>query len=101
LFEKEVSGILSKNQHELKKTSVSDDKAQETGYNTIIGKFLNKYIKSYKLTDKSGGNVTNEEPKTLKTLFKKTVAKPSLYYLPLSEEEVKEKLKILKLNCNK
>jgi hypothetical protein len=32
--------------------------------------------------------VTDEEPKTLDSLFKKTISQPPIYYLPLSEEEV-------------
>ncbi len=37
----------------------------------------------------SGNNVVKETEKTLDTLFRKTNTLPNIYYLPLSEEEVK------------
>jgi hypothetical protein len=39
---------------------------------------------------------TQEEPvKTLDSLFRKTETKPHIYYLPLSEQEVQEKIKLI------
>jgi len=61
-----------------------------------------KVIKDEKFNknEENNTNTNIEQPKTLEDLFKKTVTKPHLYYLPLSDEQVQEKLKLRKSNVN-
>jgi hypothetical protein len=59
-------------------------KKEEINMNLIKAKFSEEAVKENK-------NSLVEQVKTLESLFKKTITKPHIYYLPLTEQEVIDK----------
>jgi len=62
---------------------------------------IERNFSPYAEKEKFSNEIIPEEPiKTLDNLFKKTLTKPHIYYLPLSDEEVQEKKNKLNLKKN-
>lgn len=66
---------------------------------------IQKLVKEPKISENGNGKkaiVSDEPSNALDNLFRKTKTKPTIYFLPLSEEEVEQKRKkIRSLNNNK
>ena len=55
----------------------------------------NVYFYTIKLWDKKSADKSPQQPsKSLEELFKKTAASPSIYWKPLSEEQIKERIEL-------